>query len=117
MDHERVNISQSSMSCGVMELSRISDDLEDVVFAIATRLYHPARGNPCACFVWSNLNKNDALAQFVRNERFGIITRIGPTENPRTGNMIYIYTWEIKHDAFKAWYITRRIERLKKAGT
>lgn len=117
MDHERVNITQSSMSCGVMELSRISEDIEDATYAIATRMYHPARGNPCAFFVWSNLQLADLLTQFVRKEKLGMIVTVGPSENPRTGNLIYIHTWEIAHDVFKAWYIEKRIARLKKAGT
>src|SRR3546814_5463765 len=55
MDHERVNISSYTMSCGVMELSRIGEETEGVLYALASRLYHPCRGAPCACFLFSDV--------------------------------------------------------------
>lgn len=117
MDHERINIHQSTMSCGVMELSRISEDTADAVYALASRLYHPARGNPCAFFIWSNLRWADDLGDFVTKNEFGHIATVGPQENPRTGNQIYVHLWSIDHEMFKKWYIAQRVARMKKAGT
>lgn len=124
MDHERVNISQSVMSCGVMELSRIGDDTEDVLYALGSRLYHPARGNPCAFFVFSDIatdageTSSQRLANEVKRLRLGTIAQpTHPEENPRTGNHITIYVWSIDHDAFKAWYARQRMARMMKVGS
>lgn len=123
MDHERVNISQSVMSCGVMELSRIGDDTEDVLYALASRLYHPARGNPCAFFVFSDIEDGSVTASHrlmdeIHRLRFGtVIQPKHSEENPRTGNHITVFLWAINHDAFKGWYARQRAARMMKVGT
>ncbi len=119
MDHERVNISQSGMSCGVLEISRLDNDSEAVCYAIASRLYHPSRGTPAAFIVWSDIApKKDAytFADWVAKERFGSIGKSAVVENPKTGNLILVYTWAIDHSAFKAWYAMKRVEKMKKVG-
>ena len=124
MDRESVHVSTSSMSCGVMTLSRIGEDIEKVLYRLASQLYHPSRGNPCAFFIWSDLNdgtKNLTNAQRlnreIRNEGFGLVSVADCAENPRTGNIIVIYTWNIHHAKFKAWYSKERVKKLKQVGT
>jgi len=120
MDHESVNINRTSMSCGVNELSRINDDIEKVLYQIASSLYHPSRGSPCAFFVWSdiaNVGTNaDRLEEKIDKEGLGFVERSQIIENPRTGNFILVYTWGIKHDRFKAWYRKERVKRMRKVG-
>lgn len=128
MDHERVNISTLDISCGVMGLSRISDDTEAVLYAIASRLYHPSRGQPCAQFVWSDVTDEDdggysngeKLANVIKDLRFhkGVtVLRTVAVENPRTGNHIYTWVWTVDHAEFKAWYAEQRVLKMKKVGT
>ncbi len=122
MDHERVNITSSQMSCGVMELSRINEDTEGVLYAIASRLYHPSRGNPCGAFVFSDLATEnetaaDKLRFSVRTQKFGSCTMSSAFENPKTGNVILIYTWLIDHEPFKKWYGEQRVKKIGKVGT
>jgi hemolysin-activating ACP:hemolysin acyltransferase len=116
MDHERVNIHTTSMSCGVLELSRISADIEDVLYAIATRLYHPARGEPAAFIVWSDIVTETTLADVVDTKKFGKMTTSYCMDNPKTGNPIVVFTWAIYHEPFKAWYSRERVARIKKVG-
>lgn len=121
MDHDRVNIHHSGMSCGVLELSRISSDTDDVLYAIASRLYHPSRGDPAAIIVWSDIATEETssgkLADSVKAQKFGRVIGAAHAENPKTGNIIVLYLWTIDHAAFKAWYAQKRVEKLKKVGT
>lgn len=123
MDHERINVNTTRMSCGVMELSRVNDDTSGVLYALAARLYHPSRGDPCAFFVFSDVSSVDGtaseeLANIVSyNKQFGTITRSPQAENPKTGNHILIYIWTIDHEKFKAWYAKKRVEKISKVGT
>lgn len=118
MNHERVNIRPSYMSCGILELSRIGPDFKDVLFAIGSHLYHPSRGSPAALIVWSDLNVADTNSSYLTDQInldwLGEVTVSDPVENPKTGNIIVVYTWHIDHVKFKAWYVKQRIERLKK---
>lgn len=120
MDHERVNISRSQISCGVMELHRIGDDTEDVLYAIASRLYHPSRGYPCAFFIFSDVDEESASSRLfgkVQLLKIGTITVSPRSENPQTGNVIIVYTWLIDHERFKTWYSAKRISKLGKVGS
>jgi len=102
------------MSCGVIELSSIQKDYEGVLFALASSLYHPSRGQPAAFVVWSDtdlelFNFINLIKKFPKQA-----TSQGPVENPKTGNGIYVFTWEIPHEEFKQWYKDQRIARIKK---
>jgi hypothetical protein len=121
MDHERVNVSSSHMSCGIMELSRIGDEKDAVLYSLASRLYHPARGAPCAAFLWSDIVMEGTSSELLRDTvikyKFGDVSRSRPMENPRTGNMICVYTWIIDHTLFKEWYSQQRVKKLAEVGS
>lgn len=117
MDNHHVNISSSSMSCGVLELSRIESDMNKVLYAIATFLYHPARGNPAAVITWSDVQDSHGaiLHRILDNwKSFGQVYTTPWVENPKTGNQIQVFTWVVVHENFKKWYLDERIERAKK---
>lgn len=121
MDHQRVNIHTCSMSCGVMEMSRLASDVAGVGYAVASRLYHPSRGVPCAFICWSDISwtadhipNGEAFARWVAAQAFGEVTNSAPQENPHTGNWIVVYTWAINHEAFKKWYADTRMERVRR---
>ena len=120
MDNHHVTILNSSMSCGVIELSHITADLDKVMFAIANYLYHPAKGSPVAFILWSDVfelsNGYNLYIDLVDNcSRFAAsLQRSEQVINPKTGNMIFVCIWEISHEAFKKWYIEQRVERAKR---
>ena len=121
MDHESVNIRSTTMSCGVMELSRIDSDVGRVLYQLASHLYHPSRGSPCAFFVWSDLGgpqqtTADELDRAVLGKELGRMNYSPITENPRTGNLILVYTWTIEHTKFKSWYRNERVKRMRRVG-
>lgn len=118
MDHDRVNFSSSSMSCGVGELSRLSDEVEEVLFAIATHMYHPARGSPKAFLCFSNIQDRETnghrLADKVGQMGFGPVIQTDKADNPHTGNVICVWIWQVHHERFREWYKGMRIGKLKK---
>ena len=120
MDHESVNIRSTTMSCGVMELSRIDSDHNRVLYQIASHLYHPARGQPCAFIVWSDiwgeLTNSALLRREILDRKYGQVEVSFKAENPRTGNIIQVYVWSVDHAKLKAWYIKQRVAKLRGIG-
>ncbi len=124
MDHARVNINSSNISCGVKELSRLSDETEANLFAIANHFYHPSRGSPPAFCSWSNIDdmkynggegtNEHRLHQAIEKLKFGKVNKTDPEINPNTGSVICVWVWAVDHEPFKAWYKNEKIERLKK---
>lgn len=123
MDHARVNVNSSSISCGVKEISRMSDEAHENLFAIANHFYHPSRGTPPAFCIWSNLDdiainggegtNGHRLAAAIKVLDFGVVTKTAPALNPNTGNPIAVWTWLINHTTFKDWYKVERISKLR----
>jgi hypothetical protein len=126
MDHARVNINNSNISCGVKELSRMSDEAKENLFAIGSRFYHPAHGQPPAFCVWSNLDGKEGtevnggegtnghrLAAAIDKLGFGKVAKSDPAINPNTGSVIAVWTWLVDHETFKKWYKEQKIEKLK----
>lgn len=123
MDHARVNINSSNISCGVRELSRLSDEADANLFAIANSFYHPSRGQPPAFCIWSNIDdlsynggegtNGHRLAAFIEKNRFGEITKTGRALNPNTGNPICIWTWAVDHDKLRKYYKAMKIKKLQ----
>lgn len=125
MDNHHVRLNSSFMSCGVAELSDIGGDIKKVLYSIATNLYHPSRGSPYAIICWSDLVEHSNGATLGNLIMTGTISglHVGflgqcfmslPVENPKTGNAIKCWWWNVDHDAFKKWYITERVARAKK---
>ena len=117
MDQHHVNISTSVISCGVLELSRLESDVEKVLYAIATYLYHPSRGSPAAFLIWSDLpeeSNGNAFYEDLLGRFSGELHKTKNVENPKTSNMICVYTWLIPHEEVKKWYIEQRVKKARK---
>lgn len=119
MDHSRVNISSLAISCAVMGLSSMTDDVSGMLYQIAARLYHPSRGSPCAFIVWSDTQSGagQLLEGYITHAGFGALYTTGGADNPHTGNVIRVVTWRVEHEPFKAWYAKQRQAKLGRVGT
>jgi hypothetical protein len=105
-----------------MQLSRLDSEPLAVLYAVAARLYHPSRGQPCAFFVFSDVMDEDgapsrALVNQINTLGFGSVMYTPPAENPRTGNGVIVYVWTIHHENLKRWYAEKRVEKMKTVGT
>jgi len=121
MQHTRINMTLSSASCGLMELSRISE-VDDAIYQVACRLYHPSRGDPVAALIVSDIATNENSTKNFVNlfKKMGFCQNSvtsTPVENPKTGNFIFVSVLNIEHKTFKKWYSEERVRRLSKAGT
>lgn len=110
VNSKTVRFDRSHVSCGVIEAHHLPENSGQTVFAIANHLYNKANPRPGAFVIFSDtLEKGEAsrganLA--VRLEKLGC-GRIDATArqiNPRTGNMIVLWTFEVNHEAFRKWY-------------
>jgi hypothetical protein len=118
VNHSRVDIQGSAISCGVTQISRISDDIDDVLFAIATRFYHAAHGQPPAFVIWSNLGEVETnghrIAKRIEEQKFGTVTQSANEVNPNTGAVICVWLWQVGHEAYKEWYKATKIAKIAK---
>ena len=114
---EHVTLSRSNISCGITEAYRLGEDSEKVLYRIATHFFHPASRDKAAYLMFSGLSDGNA-AKFAKEiaKHFGDTKLLltGGAENPNTGNIIYVWLWEIPHAEFRAWYVNERVERAKK---
>lgn len=124
MNHDRINIHTSvGASCALWCISRISSETDDALYALASRLYHPSRGEPCATIIASDVRESQPTNTdklMARAEELGFcgdLIRSSPVENPRTGNVIHTYLWDIEHEPFKKWYQDQRVARLARVGS
>lgn len=117
MDNEHCRITNSVVSCGILEVYSITEDPAKVMYALGTHLYHPARGNPAAFILFSGIAEGgnaSLLAKYI-SEAFKAVCHCHPyaVENPKTANFINWWMWEIPHDEFKVWWKAERIKKIK----
>lgn len=119
-DNHHVAVCSSQISCGVAQVYNITSDAEKVLYAIATQLYHPARGSPYAFLTWSDTEDSNGLklANFI-DSLYGKlsgfpINQTNWAENPKTSNKICIWVWEIPHEELKKWYLNQRMVKASK---
>jgi hypothetical protein len=117
MDNHYVQLASSHISCGVLEAYGLTEEPRNILYGIATRLYHPSRGAPAAFVIWSDVatigSRGEQLATLIGSE-FGEPVPREEAENPLTGNRIELYVWTVRHEYFREWYKKERIARLKK---
>ena len=115
-DHRRVAIQESVASCGICTMSGFSSDasVKDIVFQLASSLYHPAKGRPYEFVIWSDTakSKGSDVAKYL-GEYENTLTESDWAENSKTGNQIKVFVWQIPHAEFRAWYGKQRISRIK----
>lgn len=116
MDHTRVDIRSTSISCGINELSRISEDTKDAVFAVANHCNHPSRGEPATFFIASDVTDVETSTQrfmdYVEENKLGVVLKSASEINPKTGNPICIYMWTPDHKNLREFYLKTKIEKL-----
>lgn len=117
MDHDRINITHSAVSCGALQLSRISEETEAALFAVANYCNHPSRGEPAAYFIASDVTDVEtATSRFmdhIRKLELGEVTFVGSEINPKTGNPIGLWIWKPNHSKLKDFYLETKIQKLK----
>jgi hypothetical protein len=117
MDHDRINITASNISCGVTQLSRISEETDAAIFAVANYCNHPSRGQPAAFFLASDVsNVETATSRFmdeITKKGLGDVTVSRPEINPKTSNPIQVWTWTPDHRKLKDFYLEVKIQKLK----
>lgn len=116
MNHSRVDITNTVISCGVLQISRISDEVDEALFAIATRFYHAAHGNPPAFVLYSNVDdittNAHRLTDKIGSLHFGQVMKTNRAVNPNTGAVIAVWVWEVNHEEFKEWYKQTKIAKI-----
>lgn len=117
MQHDRVDISALAASCGIVQISRLSEEQDENLFVIANSFYHPSRGQPPAFAIFSNIADEDTgshrLHALILHLKFGPVMVSTKALNPKTGNVIKVWVWHIDHEPFKKWYKEKKILKLK----
>jgi hypothetical protein len=104
-----------------MELSGITDDTEGILYQIGAQLYHPSRGIPVAFLLWSGIaggqgkQATDHLMDALNKHALAYVFTSARADNPKTGNVIQVFTAAIKHETYRACYLKMRADKFNKA--
>ncbi len=102
---------RSHVSCGVLEVHHLpSDGAQKTVFAIANHLYHKANPRPGSFVLFSDVvsgreHRGEDLAKAIQAINCGSIWASSKQVNPRTGNTIQLWCFEVNHEKFRKWYL------------
>jgi hypothetical protein len=112
----------SHVSCGVLEVGSLLDNMERNAWEIANRLYHPAHGSPEAFIMASDYvrdeegrpSRSGVLMAYLEDNKMVRGVRTTPAAiNPKSGNVIAVMVGTINHDEFKKWYKEESIRKLE----
>lgn len=109
VNSQTARFSQSYVSCGVVEVHHLPDKVTQVTFAIANHLYNKANPRPAAFILWSDVvedgnSRGLTLAKLLEKLQCGEIIQSGKEINPKTGNAIIVWLFEVDHEKFRKWY-------------
>jgi hypothetical protein len=119
VNSRQARFDKSHVSCGVLEVHHLPDESPTrTVFAIANHLYHKANGRPAAFLLFSDVvdrenSRGAALAAAIKALNFGEFTESTKAVNPKTGNVIRVWLWNINHDQFRRWYTEEYANRIE----
>ena len=119
VNSQNAKFDKSYVSCGVTEMHHLPDKSPQVImFCLATHLYHKANPRPAAFVIFSdiisaNKSRGECLSHYIREKaKFGALLSTGQEINPKTGNVIQVWTLQLDHDSFRAWFVEETMHRL-----
>ena len=112
-----IRLMTSHVSCGVCEIGSLLDDPKKNMWEIANHFYHPAHGAPEAFIMASDSpgSRSDILLGEMLKQ--GFLTHCVQTTtaiNPKTGSTIQVWVGRVNHEAYKTWYMTESVRRIKR---
>jgi hypothetical protein len=118
VNSRQVQFDKAFVSCGVMEAHHLPDQSGvKLAFSIANALYNKANPRPAAFVLFSDTvdsGRGQRLADCITGTiRCGQLSKFGPVVNPKTGNYIKVWVWQLDHDSFRKWYqdeLANRVE-------
>ena len=120
INSQQIRFTTSPTSCGVLELSHLPDNTPtQMAFSLANALYNKANARPSAFVIWSDLvnlpqgwSRGETLFSELESMNVGTVTRTSQQINPKTGNIIALFTLVIDHAQFKAWFTEEYTNRI-----
>ena len=113
---QQLQFSKSNISCGVMEVHHLPDQSgTKMLFGVACALYHKANPRPTAFVIFSDTvdsERGQRLADAFVSTKVGNQIVLGPVVNPKTGNLIKVWLWELEHESFRKWYQNELANRI-----
>lgn len=119
VNSRQARFDRSHVSCGVTELHHLPDQSPaQTVFSIATHLYHKANGRPAAFVLFSDVvdrkeSRGVALAEAIDKLKAGKLVVSSKAVNPKTGNVIVVWLWQVDHEIFRKWYTEEYANRIE----
>lgn len=114
INSQQVRFDKSTVSCGILNVHHLprSQPSKNIVFSILTQLYHKAQPRPSAWVMFSDVVPEDATKSTGQLLATSIAQLFGPTclvagppkVNPRTGNVIKWWMWDLNHEHLRKWY-------------
>jgi len=121
VNSKQARFDKSHVSCGVMEVHHLPDQSASrTLFSIANALYHKANPRPAAFVLFSDVTdtaetRGGLLARYIAdNKAFGGHFQASDGAiNPKTGNTIKVWLWNINHEVFRKYYVEELANRIE----
>ena len=121
MSRNHISTMTSHISCGVLEVGSLLNEVDANIYEIGNSLYHPSRGAPQAFLMLSdrplvNENPVPSVATLLvgRLQELGLADFVVSKDaiNPRSGSLICVWVGTIQHEEYRRWYNNIVAERL-----
>jgi len=121
INSRQVQIEKSRVSCGVLEMHHLPDENPaKTVLALANHLYHKANPRPASYAIFSDVvdkstpSRGQRLASYIVDyiPKCVVLLATKPETNPRTGNLICLWSLRFIHEEFRKWYTEEVMNRI-----
>lgn len=112
VNSRQAQFNKSFVSCGILEVHHLPKATSQAtIFSILTSLYHKSQPRPAAWVMFSDTVPEDGtksrgqqLAEAIEKLWPGVL-RHGPVRvNPKTGNSIIWWMWDLNPEVLRRWY-------------
>ena len=123
VNSQQIQFNRSRISCGVLEAHHLPDHTgSKLCFSVATALYHKANPRPSCFITFSDVvdseggrSRGERLVAYLRDNHLfgGTLLTTSKQINPRTGNTIQMWIYEVNHPEFRKFYQAELANRIE----
>lgn len=112
VNSRQVQFNKSYVSCGILECHHLpKQSSQQTIFAILTSLYHKSQPRPAAWVLFSDVIPEDGtksrgqqLSEAIAKLWPGVLVKGANKINPKTGNTIVWWMWNLEPETLRKWY-------------
>ncbi len=108
MDEDQVSL-HSTECCGIREADGIQGarSVEEMMLGICQSYYEESEDSAFIFFsCTTKYQKGEMLQRFIKKNNLGEVVKMGPSNNPNSGNNLKMFMWQVDQRELKKYYKT-----------